>query len=179
MRIAANTGSLFNINAGTYDLWRGSNVTLTGAPTMGKFLGGLTDAVGRGLDEDGYLMVSPATWNDLNSNEAALRVYDSSWKRSEAETGSEGICYYSQNGKVTVKPHLYMFGAEALFYVPGQCERVGAIDATYMQPGRGERIFFDIPGYAGYEFRSYTDQAIYCKKPATLVKYSGFTNATS
>ena len=179
IEIAKNTGTLFNINAGTYNLWAGNSVTLTGAPTMGKFLGGLVDAVGRGLDEDGCLLVSPATWNDLNTNEAALRVYDSSWKRSESETGSTSITYYGQNGKVEVKPYLYMKGGEALFMVPEQCERIGSVDVTYEQPGRGGRIFFDIPANAGYEFRSYSDQCVYCKKPATLVYYSGFTNATA
>jgi hypothetical protein len=177
--IAENTGTLFNIAAGTYDLWKGNSVTLTGAPTMGKFLGGLVNAVGRGLDEDGILLVSPATWNDLNTNEAALRMYDGSWKRAESENGSESICYYGQNGKVEVKPYIFMKSGKALFFVPTQCKRIGSVDVTYEQPGRGGRIFFDIPDKAGYEFRSYTDQAVFCQKPATLVSYSGFTNATA
>lgn len=179
VQIAKNTGSLFGIDAALYDLWAGNSVTLSGAPTMGKFLGGLAPAVGRGLDEDGILLVSPATWNDLNTNEAALRVYDSSWKKSEEENGAESICYYGQNGKVEVMPYLYMKNYESLFFVPGQNKRIGSVDVTYEQPGRGGRIFFDIPDKAGYEFRSYTDQAIFCQKPATLVYFSGFTNATA
>lgn len=179
IEIAKNTGSLFGIDAGAYDLWKGNSVTLSGAPTMGKFLGGLSNAVGRGLDQDGVLLVNPLTWNDLNSNEAALRVYDSSWKRSESENGAESITYYGQNGKVEVKPYIYMKGGEALFYVPEQIRRIGSVDVTYSQPGRGGRIFFDIPAYAGYEFRSYSDQAVICVKPATLVYFSGFVNATT
>lgn len=179
IEIARNTSTLFNINAATYDLWKGNTVTLTGAPTMGKFLGGLANAVGRGLDMDGDLLVSPLTWNDLNTNEAALRVYDSSWKKAESENGAEAITYYGQNGKVRVRPYIYMKGGEALFYVPEVCRRIGSVDVTYSQPGRGGRIFFDIPAYAGYEFRSYSDQAIICRKPATLVYFSGFTNATA
>lgn len=179
IEIAKNTGTLFNIDAATYDLWKGNTVTLTGAPTMGKFLGGLANAVGRGLDMDGILLVSPLTWNDLNSNEAALRVYDSSYKMSKAENGAESICYYGQNGKVEVKPYIYMKGGEALFFVPEACKRIGSVDVTYSQPGRGGRIFFDLPERAGYEFRSYSDQAIICERPATLVYYSGFTNATT
>ncbi len=179
IEIAKNTGSLFNIDAGIYDLWKGNTVTLTGAPTMGKYLGGLADAVGRGLDEDGILLVSPLTWNDLNTNEAALRMYDSSWKQAEAQNGTRGIKYESQNGSVTVQSYLYMKAGESLFFVPDQCKRIGSVDVTYTQPGRGERIFFDIPDKAGYEFRSYSDQAVICKKPATLVYYSGFTNVTT
>jgi len=180
IEIAKNTGSLFGISASTYDLWAGTTVTLTGAPTMGKFLGGIANAVGRGLQEDGKLLVSVQTWNDLNTNEAALRVYDSSWKRSEAQNGSENITYYGPNGKVEIAPHIFMKGGQALFYVPDQCSRVGSVDVTYNQPGSGNgRIFFDIPAYAGYEFRSYTDQAIFCRKPATLVYFSGFTNVTA
>lgn len=179
IEIAKNTGTLFSIDAATYDLWKGNTVTLTGAPTMGKFLGGLANAVGRGLDMDGILLVSPFTWNDLNSNEAALRVYDSSWKRSEAENGAESITYYGQNGKVQVMPYIYMKACEVLFFVPETCRRIGAVDVTYSQPGRDGRIFFDIPAYAGYEFRSYSNQAIICTRPATLVYYSGFTNVTT
>jgi hypothetical protein len=146
---------------------------------MGKFLGGLANAVGRGLDQDGILLVSALTWNDLNTNEAALRVYDSSWTRDESRNGAESICYYGQNGKVEVRPNILIKNEHALFYVPEQCRRIGSVDVTYSQPGRGGRIFFDIPAYAGYEFRSYSDQAIICRKPATLVFYSGFTNVTT
>jgi hypothetical protein len=176
IEIAKNTSTLFNIDAGTYDLWKGNSETLSGAPTMGKFLQGIAEAVGRGLDMDGVLLVSPYTWNDLNGNEAALRVYDSSWKRGESENGTESITYYSQNGKVEVVPYIYMKAGEALFFVPEQCRRIGSVDVTYSQPGRGGRIFFDIPAYAGYEFRSYSDQSILSVKPATLIHYSGFTN---
>ena len=179
IEIAKNTTTLFNIDAASYDLWKGNTKTLSGAPTMGKFLGGLADAVGRGLDMDGILLVSSYTWNDLNSNEAALRVYDSSYKKNMAENGVESITYYAQNGKVTVMPYIYMKACEALFFVPETCRRIGSVDVTYSQPGRGGRIFFDIPAYAGYEFRSYSDQAILDTRPATLVYFSGFTNVTT
>ena len=178
IEIARNTVTLFGISASTYDLWKGNDKTLSGAPTMGKFLGGLADAVGRGLDVDGKLLVNPVTWNDMMTDQAAMRVYDSSWKRSEMENGAEGVTFYSQNGKVEVKPHIFIKGGQALFYAPDECSRVGSVDVTYEQPGRGGRIFFDIPAFAGYEFRSYTDQAIFCRKPATLVYFSGFVNAT-
>lgn len=180
IEIAKNTTTLFNIDAASYDLWKGNTIDLGGdAPTMGRFLAGLADAVGRGLDQDGILLVSPFTWNDLNSNEAALRVYDTSYSKNESENGVESITYYCQSGKVTVMPYIYMKAEQALFYVPEQCRRIGSMDVTYSQPGRNGRIFFDLPERAGYEFRSYSDQAILCVKPATLIYFSNFSNQTT
>lgn len=176
--ITTNTGTLFNISASTYDLWKGNTYTTTGALTLGKILNGLAGAVGRGLDEDGILLVNPNTWQDLSTNEAALRRYDSSYKSSEAMNGNESICYYGQNGKVEIMPHLFVKGGNAFFFVPDRMKRIGSVDVTFEQPGTGGRIFFNIPDRAAYEFRSYTDQALFCEKPTTLVKFSGFTNSS-
>lgn len=176
--ITTNTGVLFNISATTYDLWKGNTSTVTGALTMGKILNGLAGAVGRGLDEDGVLLVNPNTWQDLSTNEAALRRYDSSYKSKESDNGQESICYYGQNGKIEVMPHLFVKGGNAFFFVPDRMKRIGSVDVTFEQPGTGGRIFFNIPDRAAYEFRSYTDQALFCDKPTTLVKFSGFTNSS-
>lgn len=176
--IAINSGTLFGISASTYDLWKANTATVSGSLTLGKILSGLALAVGRGMDEDVVQMVNPNTFANLATNEAALRMYDSSYKQSEAMNGSESIVYGSQNGKVEIMPHLFVKGGDSFAFVPDLVKRVGSVDVTFEQPGMGGRIFFNIPAYNGYEFRSYTDQAIFCVGPAKgLLKISGFTNA--
>lgn len=176
--IAINTGTLFNISATTYDLWKSNTFSTTGSLTLGKILTSLAFAVGRGMDEDCVSLTNVNTFANLATNEAALRMYDSSYKQSEAMNGSQSLVYGSQNGKVEIMPHLFVKGGENFIFVADLMKRVGSVDVTFEQPGMGGRIFFNIPDKNGYEFRAYTDQAIFCVAPAKgLVKISGFSNS--
>lgn len=178
-KIITNTGTLFGIDAGTYNLWKGNTYAAGGADlTIGKILKGMAQAVGRGLDEQVKVFVSPVTWENLNDDLAALRSFDHSYKKSMAEQGNEAITYYGQSGKIEVHSHLFMKEGEAFAFPVSKARRIGAQDISFKTPGgRNDEIFRHLENRAGYEVRSYTDQAILFEKPAAAIKFTGIVNS--
>lgn len=176
--IMANTGSLFNIDASAYSLWKSTQYAPTsGALTFNKVKKAIAQAVAKGLDEDVVLMVHPSAWDDLNSDIAALRT-TSDKDIKKVDIGSEEIVYHSQNGKCEVIASAYV--KEGFAY--GLCKpestwkRVGAADVTFSMPGMGAEMFFHLPSNAGVEFRAYTHQAILCLAPAKQFMISNIVN---
>jgi hypothetical protein len=178
-KILTNTGTLFNISATTYaDLWKGVSYAVGGAAlTFGKVLGGLAQAVNRGLMEDVQLYVNPLTWGNLNDTLAALRRFDETYKPSGFEYGAEAIKYHGMNGTIEVLPHIYMKQGICMALAYKKWLRPGAQDVSFKTPGRPEDIFLHDPTHAGYELRLYTDQSLFCESPARNVLYTGIVNS--
>jgi hypothetical protein len=177
-KILQNTGTLFNVSATTYNLWKANsyNVSST-AFTFGKAISGLANAVGKGLEEKVTLWLNPRTWGNINTDLAALRRMDSSWKAEKGENGNKSITYYSQNGEIELVSHSVIKEGEA-FAIPMQrVKRLGAVDITFKTPGMGEDEFFlHLADSAGFELRCYTDQHIFLETPAKAVRYYGIVN---
>lgn len=177
-KIITNTGSLFGIDAGTYDLWRGNVATVSGQLTMAKTLSALSKPVGRGLDSDVLMYVNPDTWADLASNLAALRRFDGSYSKSKNSNGSKEIEYFSQNGMIKIIPYNIVKAGDAFIFPKDNVIRIGARELSLNDPTRAtEEIFFTIPGKAGVGLRSYTNQAVFVETPAQCLYITGFTNA--
>jgi hypothetical protein len=178
--IITNTGELFGIDAGDWDLWRGNSVSVSGQLTMAKVLSSVSKAVQRGLDVDCTLLVNPATWADLASNLAALRRFDGSYSRKKADNGSEVLEYVSQNGVIKVVSYNLVKEGDFFIFPQEKTIRVGARDLSLNDPTRPQdEIFFTIPGAAGVGVRAYTNQAIFLESPAQAVYGSGITNSTT
>jgi len=176
--IITNTGTLFNISATTYNLWKANTFSTSGQLSMAKVLAGLSKAVDRGLKENVICLVNPKTWTDLHADQAALRLYDSSYSKSKFENGAEDIRYHYQNGMVEVVSHPCVKQGEAFVIPPKRYMRIGSWDISFKVPGEPEdKIVFDQPSNAGKEFRSYTEQSIFGSHPAKSLKISGFTNS--
>ena len=173
--IISNTGSLFNISAAEFDLWKGNVVAAADAAlSFSLILRSIAIAAGKGLDYDVKVMISPEQYEVLNSGDvAANRVYDSSYKPSKSENGSKEITFYGQSGMVRLEPNIHIKLGDA-FIVPDmgdKLKRVGATDVTFRLPGKeNEELFKQIDNKAGFEMRLYTDQALFCECPAQLVK---------
>jgi len=177
-KILQNTGSLFNISATTYNLWRANSYNvLSTALTFGKAVAGLANAVGKGLEEKVTLWLSPKTWGNLNTDLAALRRLDSGWRASKTEAGTQNISYYSQNGEVEIVSHSIIKEGEAMAIPMARVRRLGAVDITFKTPGMGDDEFFlHLADAAGFELRCYTDQHIFLETPAKAVRYYGIVN---
>jgi hypothetical protein len=171
-----NTGTLFNISAATYNLWKASSFAVGGALTMGKVLKASAKAVAKGgLAEDSILLVSPLTYEGLNTDMAALRQFDSSYNGSKGENGVEGIVFRGQSGKITVISHPYMKEGEAFFGPERGFRKIGNADLNF---GMGGDDYFEkLEGSAGYQLLAQADWCIFLEKPATWVKLTGITNA--
>lgn len=176
--ILTNTGTLFNISATTWNLWKANSYAVGSAQlTMGKVLAGIATAVDRGLNEKVDLFLNPKTWANLNSDLAALRRYDGSYSRRKLDNGAESISYYGQNGEIEVVSHNCIKEGEAFALPMKRLKRLGAQDVSFKTPGRGDDIFTQLADSAGYELRVYTDQAVFLETPARGVKFTGIVNS--
>jgi hypothetical protein len=174
--IITNTGSLFNINASSYNLWKGQTYAVGGALTMSDILNGHSEAIGMGLDEDTCLICNPLTWNNVNVEVSGNRRFDSSYAKSKGVNGFESIDYNSTNGVISIIAHPYVKPGECFAFPKSKWMRIGEQDISFDTPGYEGQIFRQLDGAAGYEFRNYTSQAIFTTHPARSIKFTGIVN---
>jgi len=181
-RIITNTGSLFNINAGDYGLWKGHSISAgSAALTLGKIFAGHSRAAALGFAGEMHILLNPRTYAGLNTSESALRSYDSSYKYSKNESGSEELCFYSGVGKLVVKQHIYCKPTEAFGVPMKHLKRIGTTDITFKlnRAAAGGEVFLHIPDKSGYEIRCRSEQALFLKKPAHGIKWHSIVNPTT
>ena len=164
--IITNTGTLFNISAATYALWKGNTKTLTsGQLTLQRIINAMAAPVGRGLQGEVDVYVSPLTWSNLATDLAAMRMYDGSYSNAKLDNGTQSIEYYYQNGKMNVISHLFCKQGDCFVIPIKKFKRVGSTNITSVVPGKklvNDDMFLMLPSNMGYESRMYTDQAIFC-----------------
>lgn len=170
-KILTNTGTLFGISAAQYNLWKGSAYApaVTSVLSFAILQQAIAKGVEKGLDSEVMVLVNPGHWDDLLTEQAALRMYDSSYKSSEAENGSASIKFHSQNGLVKIVPSIYIKEGYAYIMATEDWVRVGSTDVTFKRPGQEGNFFRELEDHAGYELRCYTDQALFCSKPGRSV----------
>jgi len=172
-------GTIFNIDNGVYDLWKGQEVPVGGAASFVKILTGVAKAVDFGLEKDLTLIVNPNTYKDLNSDLGALRMFDSSFKAGNGEMGNENITYYSQNGKIEIMPHIFEKQGFALAVSQDYLKKIGSVDLTFEMPGADggdATIFRHMDGKAAYEVRCLSEVSPFLEYPSRGVHYSGIVN---
>lgn len=180
-KILTNTGTLFNIDASTNNLWK-ANVVPVGTNFSGgeavlsfaKIEEAIATAMDKGLAEmDVIVICSPKSWKNLLTEQAAKRMYDSSYSASKVTNGSKDIEFHGQNGKITIKSSIFCKAGYAYVISPDCFERIGSSDITFEQPGMEGKFFRLVEGYNAYELRAYTDQALFCSQIGiqTLLTY--------
>lgn len=172
--IITNTGTLFNINATTYNLWQAQTYDCLSAElSMAKVLSGLAIPVARGLMEDVALLVAPDTWANLNSDLGAQRMYDDSYNSKKGEKGVNAILYHGQNGAIKIISHSMVKRGEAFAVPLSLIQRVGSTDIAFRGEGPlgMEDYFFQNTNTNGWTIRAYTDQSIMIEAPAHCLKF--------
>jgi len=177
--ILTNTGTLFGISTSSYSLWKGNAVnnnqqklSLNGTPGISGQLTGIQGAVAQtvargGLDGDIELICNPRSWANLIVTESGLRMYDESYKPGNAENGFQSITFWSQTGKITVNAHRMVKEGEAYgLHLQGDWSRSGSAEISFTIPGIPGEVIFPLQNQAGYAFRSFADQYIFCHAPA-------------
>ncbi len=176
-QIVQNTGTLFNISASTYNLWKGNTYSVgSAALTLGKIMQGLSRPVGRGLDEKVTIYLNDKTWANVASDQAALRKYDATYNDDKAKNGFRSITFYSQNGEVELQPYNVIKEGEAHAWPLKRLKRIGAQDISFSALGTDGKIFRELPDNAGFEYRLYCDQSVFCETPAKLLKFTSIVN---
>ena len=180
-KMITNTGTIFNIDAAEYDLFKGNIVEVgTDFVSADAFIDfehieeAIAVAMEKGLmDEKVIALVNPKQWNKLMTDLAAKRQYDTSYSEKEFKQGAKSIKFYGQNGEIEVVSSLFVKEGFAYVFPPSELERIGSTDVTFEQPGFEGRFFRLMDSANGYELRCYTDQALFSNAIGqfTLLKY--------
>lgn len=176
-KILTNTGTLFNISASTYSLWKGNSYGAGSAAfSLAKTERAIALAVQKGLDNDVKVFVNPKTWADLLVEQTALRRFDSSYSSENATSGSKSIKFYGQNGMITIEPSIYVKEGYSYILSMDEFNRVGSTDVTFKRPGMEGQFFRELENSAGVELRCFSDMALFCAAPGKNVIVTGITN---
>lgn len=177
-KIVTNTGTLYNIAADDYALWAGNSFSCGSAKlTFKKIQQGLALAVNKGLDEKVTVFVNPATYADLNTDMAALRKLDDSYRKDKGENGFESITFYGVNGEIEIVPSIYVKEGEAFGVPLARMKRLGSTDVTMRMPGQSEdQLVLQLPSNAGYEMRFFYDGNLFSERPGWMVKFTSIVN---
>jgi len=177
-KILTNSSTLFNINAGQYNLFKGNEYSASSAALS---FNKMTLASARGVEkgQDGKLLafVNPRGWANMMNDQAALKRNDESYSVEKLENGAKAIRFYSQNGEIEIHPSIYVKEGYAFLLNKDDWMRVGSQDVSFKRPGQGEEFFRDLENSAGYELRLYTDQALFCMAPGRSTLISGIVNS--
>ena len=168
-KMITNTGTLFNVDAAQYELFKGNEINVgTDATTGRAFISfeKIEEAIARGMEkgldeQDVVAMVNPKHWNKLLTDQAAKRQYDSSYSKDKTETGSRDIIFYGMNGKIEIVPSIYVKEGYAYVFPKDELERIGSSDVTFEQPGMEGKFFRLMDSANGYELRAYCDQSLF------------------
>lgn len=176
--LTTSSGTLFNINVGQYNLFKGNEYSASSAALS---FPKLNLAAARGVEkgQDGKLLalVNPRAWSNMMNDQAALRRYDGSYSKEKAEVGAKSILFHSQNGEIEIQPSIYVKEGYSFLLNVDDWMRVGSQDVSFKRPGQGEEFFRDLENAAGYELRLYTDQALFCMAPGKSTLISDIVNA--
>lgn len=175
--ICRNAGSMMNIDAATYALWGGNVASSFGTPSMAKLLEALSIAASFGLTGmTAVAVVPPKMFEVLNSDQAALRNYDVSYRPSKGEAGVEGLVYHSQTGNLEILPHAFQKDGQAHIFVPDETHRIGAADFGFVvRGGNPPQLVIEAADSPASEMRTQSHQAIYVEAPRHCVAIDGIT----
>lgn len=176
-KIITNTGTLFNISATSYSLWKGNSYSASSASlSLAKIERAISKAVAKGLDSDVTVMVNPRTWADLLAEQTALRMFDQSYSSSQLESGTKTIKFFGQNGMVSIDPSIYVKEGYAYILDLKEFSRIGSTDVTFKRPGMEGNFFRELENSAGVELRAFSDMALFCAAPGRQVVITAITN---
>jgi hypothetical protein len=173
-RIITNTGDLFDIDATEYELWEGNSYDVAGELTLKKLYRGMSDAIGKGLEEDVQVFLNPEAYGNLIAIEAGLRRHVEASGAGDAKNGFRGVKWEGQHGAIEFVPYINIKQGEAFVFPIGTYKKVGSTDLTMQAPGRKEHEYFrDMEKKAGYELRMYANLGFFCEAPALGTKLTG------
>ena len=173
--IATASSTIYNIDAGTYELWKGVEQSAGSAAfTLSKILGGVATATGRGLEDDVTILVATQTAKDINTDQAALKRYGGEKK---SVNGFDYVEFNHFGVRAKLVPHIYVKNGDAFGYCKSECKRVGSTDTTFGLEGTdGEKIFLHLQDKNAYELRCRSNFTFYCRRPATLIYWNDIVN---
>jgi hypothetical protein len=171
-RIMTTSGSIFNINNSTYNLWAAQSYAVNGNLSLTAIMNAAALGVPFGLTK-ALLVCSPTKFAQLASDEAALRRYVQDTR--ETKRGVKGISFMMGSVEIEIVPHPLMWEGYAMILPVGDIHRVGSTDVTFGMPGSGEAMEVHVTDSTALEIRSMSDQGIFSECPSKMVILSSIT----
>lgn len=174
-KIITNSGSLFNIDASQYNLWKGNTVNVgtnfsggEAVLSFDKVETAVARAMEKGLGEEKVVLIcSPLSWKNLLTEQAGKRMYDQSYKESEMKNGARKLTFFSQNGEIEIHASIHCKEGYAYMLTVEDFMRIGSSDLRFDMPGLEGKFIKLLENTNAYEMRCYTDQALFCARPGT------------
>lgn len=177
-QMTANTATIWNVNAAIYSLWKSTQYSSSSAAvTMAKLLTATGKTFEKGCDEKLTCLIPGQAYQNVNSDLAALRRLDGSFNKKKGTNGQESIEFYGVTGALELVPSLYLKEGQCAIFPATQCKRIGATDTTMTMPGQNaNELVLQVPDFAAYEMRLYTEQAFFCQRPAWCVEVNNIVS---
>lgn len=176
MSAAATTSAsspLFGINPNGYDLWQGNQLANVGTPSFSMVLQGQALAASYGISGKGVCIVPPKAYERMNTDQAAMRLYDVSYSAAKFENGAKALEFQTQTGPVEIMAHAFQKDGQAATFIPDDTARVGATDIRYIDRGGKEFLILESADAPATEARLISNQAFFCRRPRSLVLFTG------
>lgn len=173
-----NATTLFGIDAATYDLFKASEMTVSGELTVKKILSGVAKARAKGgLDEECFLFVSDLSFQGLVADLLPLREFDQSYK-GEAVIGHDSIKIKSNASTIEIVGHPFFKEGEAMLIPKKTMIKVGPTpEITFKIPGKNEEYFEPLEGYDAVQMTGRYNFQVFVQEPAKCTLFKSITNA--
>jgi hypothetical protein len=175
--IAQKSGILFGIDNTQFDLFKGNILNVGTDATAGAAVlsfpaveRAIAVAMDKGLAQETVsLLCSTRSWTNLLTELMAKRELDQSYSTSKVDNGTKEITFHGMNGTIKIIPSTFVKEGYAYAMVDSDFSRIGSKDIGFEIPGYENEPFRLLENKNGYEIRAYTDQAVFCARPAALV----------
>lgn len=168
MSIARNTGSLYNISASTYALWSANHYDVgTSGLTLAKLLAAAAKSADKGCDEKLTCFVPVNCFQNLVSDQAALRKYDASYSKSKFENGAESLTFFGATGPIEVVAYMFLKQGEFIMFPERHVCLIGSSEMVN-QVGPGGDIVFDLESTSAKEMRLFAEWTVFCERPGFI-----------
>lgn len=173
-KILQNTGTLFNVDAASYDAWKSQSYAVGGNLSMTSIMQGASLGMSYGLEE-GLLMCAPEKFAQLGVDEASLRRYVNDSDAKKTKRGVKGVNFMLGPVDIEVLAHPFIKQGTPILVPSQHVHRVGATDITFGMPGSDEPMEVHVTDTTALEMRSMSDQGVYIERPAHAVRFTGVT----
>lgn len=167
----SNAGTLFNINAANYSLWRGTTMPALGNLSVAKVLKMAAKARNRGADGDMLFLCSANGYVAILNDLGASRRIDYTYSKSKLETGAEAVTLHSSNGAIEIIEHPFVKDGDCFLLPEDEVMRPGVTDVVDNLAGQDLAVMSATTNT--WDFRVFTAQACFLAAPAHAVYGSG------
>lgn len=176
--MALNTGTLFNISAQTYGMWKGNAVTSVGNLRLSSLIRYLKTPINHGAQGVTIRAVVPTElFSQFANDESTLRRYAAA--TGDSENGFSSIeMYLPHKSKLEILGHGLQKDGKVTAYVPSELMRVGSQDIDFVQrsgKSRKDDIVVEVGDRPASEVRLFGQFAPIVQTPRHMLSLQGVT----